>query len=131
MIIQLHTSKYSVAAMVVMVVMENLDHVDPQVQMAVMERRERKEILVSQAPLDPGVGVSPTPGGDGPPVLIQKALNWFMKVELLEHTTLTKEELMSTSAYHMSLFTSRSLHQEYKDILHCMVLSMNPGMVNH
>ena len=123
-------SKYSVAVMVVMVVMESLDHVDPQVQMAIMERGERKEILVSQGPLDPGVGVSPTPGGDGPPVLIQRALNWSMKVELLEHTTLTKEELMSTSAYHMSLSTS-SLHQEYKDILHCMELSINQRMVNH
>ena len=69
--------------------------------MARMGKQERKEILVSRVHkvhLVLMVVEWSTPGGEGQPAQTHQQLNWSMKEELVEATTITKEEELTISA---------------------------------
>ena len=105
-----------------MVVMESLDLEDYKAEMARWGHGVNRDLL------DPGVEESLMSGGVELPAQIRMELNLSILEELLEVTSLTKEELMITSVYQRSLSTSNT-NQVSRDIPLYMVQSIRQTML--
>ena len=106
-------------------------------KMGKQESRGRRVILelmvpkVHQVLLVPVVVEWSTPGGEGQPAQTHRELNWSMKEELLEATTPTKEEELTTSACQMIPTMTWPTQQGLRATVPFMALNSGEGVEVH